>query len=74
MSEGETGRARPDEARVEALEQAAGLIAERPPEAWDGWIVQLLKELDQRTSTEDFHRVLEALQADIASRLVQGHW
>lgn len=63
-----------DHQRLDALDQAADLIAARPPEAWDGWVTYLLKALDKRATTDDFHRVLEALQADIASRLVEGQW
>ena len=56
------------------LDEAAGLIAARPPEAWDGWITYLLEALDNRATVDDFHRVLEVLQANIAMRLVDGEW
>jgi len=59
---------------VQALDKAADLIATRPPEAWDGWITYLLEALDNKATVDDFHRVLEVLQADIAMRLVEGEW
>ena len=57
-----------------ALDKAADLIATRPPEAWDGWVAYLLEALDNKATVDDFHRVLEVLQADIAMRLVEGKW
>ena len=59
---------------VQALDKAADLIATRPPEAWDGWVTYLLEALDNKATVDDFHRVLEVLQADIAMRLVEGEW
>jgi hypothetical protein len=59
---------------AEALDRAADLIATRPPEAWDGWITYLLEALDNEATVDDFHRVLEVLQANIAMRLVDGEW
>jgi hypothetical protein len=58
-----------------AVQQAAEVIAIRPPHEWAGWVIYLVIILQEKQPLDDVTREnIEAVKADVESRLKEGHW
>ncbi len=62
-----------DSLRV-ALDQVVTELGDVPPYAWVSWLAYVLKSLEDKTTPDEYERVLQALGAHIAARLNKGHW
>jgi hypothetical protein len=54
--------------------QAKVMLADMPPRAWRRWIIDMLDCLENETDPYEYRQALQALEVDIAARLLMGQW
>ena len=57
-----------------AMAQAATELTDMPAYAWRTWIVYMLRCLEKGSRPDEYRQALQALQAEIAARLLVGRW
>ena len=62
----------------DAMNHAAYILAGLPPQEWAGWVVHMLRDLEEKARENGqgdvYAAVLDSIRRDIVSRLGLGRW